>query len=1162
VLLVAAAAALALPVAGQAQAPPAVTGVVRTAGGVPIPGAALRLVQSASGQTWLSWTDQNGRFTMPGLPPGRYRIEVTQLGFQPLLRETDVTAVAAEPLEITLSIAPLEALTPPEQPPSEAVEQTRSQQADAAAPDENAPAAAQPPARGPRAARGGGGAGRGTAPGAPGAGRGRGGFQQVDVSNGAPESPDVAQGQDQDAEDEQVFGQEPDLPGAGEAEALGQAASSDAFLLAGTVGRADVPSPGLDAGGPGAFGRDIGAAAGFGAPGGEGAQLNGVPVPGAGGFAGAGRGGGPGLGGGGGRGGPGGVGGPGVQPLWGLARVARQRANRIRFSVSNEYSNSALNARPYSLSGTEEPKIGSWEEGFGLNLGGPLRIPKLYDGTDRTFFFLNYSLNRSRSAVDQYATVPTLAERNGDFSERGAQLYDPSSNSAGPRTSWGSSIPSGVPLDPAALGLLQYIPEPNLPGLAQNFHLQDRVPSATDRIGIRIQHAFSPRVHLAVNYNIQQSENHAFQSFPAFERDQSSRGQSVTLNLTQNWSRTFIHNSQLFFTRNRNQSLNQFAFVQDVAGMLGITGVSSAPIDFGVPQLNFTNFTDASDPVPSLTRNQTWRFVDSVRILRASHSLTAGFEVRRAQNSTLTNPTPRGAFTFSGALTSQLDAAGLPLPGTGLDFADFLLGLPAATNLRFGTPATYFRNWTYAAFFNDDWRIAPVFTLNWGIRYEAVTPSSELYGHIANLDVSPDFTQAAVVVPGQAGPYSGELPPALIRGDYNNWSPRVGIAWRPPLRHAMTVRAGYSLVHNSASYGRFASSMASQPPWAQAQTLQSDATQLLTLENGFPAASPNTLRNTIAVDPDYKLAYAQLWNLSVETPLFRAPFSITYTGTKGTHLDTLLGFAGTNNLNPLSAGQSPAIQNAQGFTYNTSSGNSIFHALQLRIRGRASRYMRFGATYTLGKSVDNASSIGGGQQIIAQDSGNLAAERGLSSFDVRHQFRANYSYDLPFGERRRFARSGWTSAALGDWSLSGTLTMRSGTPFTARVFDSACQILPGVYSQRADQISDPFLPADQRTPQQYFNTAAFAVPAGDCIGSAARNTITGPGSFLMNLEVAKNIRLGRDGQRRMEIRWEVDNLTNTPNFTGLSTVVNSATFGRVTGASGMRSMSIRTRVNF
>jgi hypothetical protein len=379
----------------------------------------------------------------------------------------------------------------------------------------------------------------------------------------------------------------------------------------------------------------------------------------------------------------------------------------------------------------------------------------------------------------------------------------------------------------------------------------------------------------------------------------------------------------------------------------------------------------------------------------------------------------------------------------------------------------------------------------------------------------------------------------------------------------MTVRAGYSVMYNASVYNQFASSLASQPPWAQAQTRQSTGAQLLTLQDGFPATSPNTLRNTIAIDPDYTLAYAQLWNLSVETPLFRnAPFAVTYTGTKGTHLDMLLGFSGSNNLNPLVSAQSSAIQDAQGFTYNTSGANSIFHALQMRIQGRASRAMRFGAAYTLGKSVDNASSIGGGQQVIAQNIQDLRAERGLSSFDVRHQFRTNYSYDLPFGERRRFARAGWAATLLGDWSLTSTLNLRSGSPFTARVFDSACQILPGVYSERADQIGNPSLPASQRTAQQFFNTAAFSVPSGSCIGGAARNTITGPGSFTMNLQLAKNIRLGRDGQRRMEIRWEVNNLTNTPNFTGLSTVVNSSTFGRVTGAAGMRTMTIRTRVNF
>jgi hypothetical protein len=528
----------------------------------------------------------------------------------------------------------------------------------------------------------------------------------------------------------------------------------------------------------------------------------------------------------------------------------------------------------------------------------------------------------------------------------------------------------------------------------------------------------------------------------------------------------------------------------------------------------------------------------------------------------LSNPVPRGQFTFSGAMTSQLDAEGDPVVGTGLDLADFLLGLPANTNLRFGTPSTYFRGWAYAAYVNDDWRVRPDFTVSWGVRYEAVTPFSELHDHIANLDLSDDFTQAAVVVPGQIAPFSGALPPALVRGDYDNWSPRIGIAWRPALPHPITVRAGYSLMYNAAGYNRFAGSMASQPPFAQAQTNLSTASQLLTLQNGFPAAGPNELLNTIAIDPDYKLATAQIWNLSVQTTLVRnLPITLTYTGTKGSHLDLLLGFSGSSNVNLLSGVQSQAIQNAQGFTYNTSGANSIFHGLQARLQGRATRAVRWGFTYTFGKSLDNASSIGGGQQVIAQENGNLRAERGLSSFDVRHQFRANYSYELPFGDRRRFARTGRAAAILGDWEVSGTLTMRSGSPFTARVFDSACQILPGVYSERADQVGDASLPSDLRTPQQFFDTAAFAVP-GDCTGNAGRNSIIGPGSFVMNLEISKELSLGADGRRQMDISWEIDNLTNTPSFTGLSTVVNSSTFGRVTGASSMRSMRLRMRMNF
>ena len=350
--------------------------------------------------------------------------------------------------------------------------------------------------------------------------------------------------------------------------------------------------------------------------------------------------------------------------------------------------------------------------------------------------------------------------------------------------------------------------------------------------------------------------------------------------------------------------------------------------------------------------------------------------------------------------------------------------------------------------------------------------------------------------------------------------------------------------------------MASQPPFAQAETLESSASQLLTLQNGFPVTSGNTLRNTIAIDPNYKLAYAQVWTLSVDSTVARGIIlGATYTGTKGTHLDTLLGFSNQNLAN------ATGIPNVQGFTYDTAAGNSIYHALRLRMVGRYTRNLRFGVNYAFGKSIDDASSIGGGQQVIAQNSSDIAAERGLSSFDIRHQFSGNYSYDLPFGERQRFARNGWTSSVLSDFTVLGTFSARTGQPFSPRVFDPQCQIIPGVYSERANLVGNPSLSSG--TVQEFFNTAAFAVPTGTaCVGDAGRNIIEGPGSFTMGMSLSKNIRLDRDGQRRLTLRWDVTNLTNNPNFTGISTVVNSATFGRVTGIANMRTMAFHARVNF
>jgi hypothetical protein len=1151
---------LTAPLGAQETAPVATkaSGEVRTGQGVAVPGATLRFMELASGRAWLTWTNQDGKFDLPGLPPGRYRVEAEQIGFELTTREIEMngqTPAIQLPLRIAAPIAPVAETTtqaappaPSEKPAPAAAPEVEKQtttaatSAPAGAPGSkstsNAPPAGPtkpPPGQSPGERK----PGQQLPPNIADMIRQRmrqGGFQQVDLAG-------------------QTNGAGPETNGAPDSGPLGEASSSDAFLINGTVGRGATAGSefGFGAfggmpplGGFQGFGGAPGQPGGFpGQPGAEGAaggfniQMLGGPgqPPRQGGRSGQGQQGQQGQRGGQAQqqGGQRAGFGEGVEGLWGVQRALRQQVNRIRVSFYERYGNSALDARPYSLTETNPAKISTWRERFGGSIGGPLRIPHVYDGRERTFFFVNYNGARTRDPVDTFATVPLPAERSGDFTAR-----------------LGILIPASR-LDPAALGLLKFIPLPNLPGLVQNFHLQTRVPTATDAFNVRVIHTISPKLNFQATYNFSATHTHAFQSFPDLENNTSSRGQNVMLGLTQNWTKRFIHDARVFWSRNRINTLNQFAFNQNIAAQLGITGVSADPMNFGVPQVSLTNFSDLNDPVPALRRNQTLRFLDNISYSLPKHTLRAGGEIRRMQVNTLSDPVPRGAFNFTGLFT-------------GFDFADFLLGLPQSTTERFGSSSTYFRSWGFVAYFQDDWRIHPRFTLNYGLRYEAVTPPVELYGHIANLDVNADFTAVATVTPGQPAPFSGPLPSSLVRGDYNNWSPRAGLAWKPKLgawtqKHPVTVRAGYGMFYNTSIYNQLAASMANQPPFATAQTRLSSSTQLLTLENGFPFAPPSTVRNTVAVDPNYRMGYAQIWNFTIETQLAQnLTTEVTYTGTQGTHLDLLRAPNRASAGSPLDR----QISNALGFTYDTFGGSSSYNALQLRVQRRFTKGLMLQGLYTYGKSIDNASSIGGGAPVVAQNDNNFALERGLSSFDIRHQLRANYAYELPFGERKRWAHKGWQAAAFGNWTLSGNTTLQTGTPFTARVLGGTVDNggVGAGFSTRADQVGNPSLPAGQRDPLHFFNTAAFALPPSGRFGDAGRNTIPGPGLFTFNFSVARRMSFGRDKQRRLDLRWEVSNLTNTPNFTGLSTVVNSATYGRVLGARAMRTMDFVLRMNF
>ena len=454
-----------------------------------------------------------------------------------------------------------------------------------------------------------------------------------------------------------------------------------------------------------------------------------------------------------------------------------------------------------------------------------------------------------RTPVDSFSTVPTAAERMGDFSADNVQLYNPLSNPTGPRSlitntgciedqanAPGTCIPQSM-ISQTSLNLLQYIPLPNLPGQTLNFHLQTNLPGLNNRFTTNITHKLSSKLSLQANYNLSNTIAHTLSSFPNIEGDASSRGQAATLGLTQNYSKTFLNTTQLYFSRNRVLGLNAFSYVIPISQQLGIEGVSPAPFDYGLPQINLTNFTGLSNPNPSLNRSQTYRLVDTVKWLIPKHSVTIGGEVRRMDIDKDSDPAPNGLFNFTGLMTSQLTAtdtpvasaagcgpANLEVPCIGNDFADFLLGYPANTKVQFGDTSTYFRNWGYVGYVTDDWHMFPRFTVTYGVRYEAFTPATELNNRIVNLDVSPGFSEVQCVTPVPAGNCAASPYQSLIRGNYNNWAPRLGLAWQPPGKwftgkHQTTIRAGYSMFYVESYLNTLASAMANQPPFATATTL-------------------------------------------------------------------------------------------------------------------------------------------------------------------------------------------------------------------------------------------------------------------------------------------------------------------------------------------------------
>lgn len=888
--------------------------------------------------------------------------------------------------------------------------------------------------------------------------------------------------------------------------------------------------------------------------------------------------------GGGGRGegapGPGGRGGFGG-PVIGGRGVAG--AGRVQVSATYGLGGSALNAAPFSLRG-ETPSASDYlQQSFSTTIGGPLKIPHIYDGTRRTTFNFSYSGGRNGDLFDQYATVPDAAFRAGDFSSSATAIIDPLTGQPFP----GNRIPTSR-LDPSALALLSFIPTPTLPGTTQNYRNTATSHSSNDTFSLRLTHSITAppvnagrgrgggargggagpggrgaagrgnvaaplNVTMNVGVNYRANDGDRLNVFPLLSGTTSGSTLSIPVTVNARYGRS-IHVFSATINRTASTTLGNLAFTQDVAGLAGISGVATSPFDWGVPTLTFGSLTSVRDITPSQRVDRSVQLGYTWTRPAGSHTFRAGGTFQQQHNQTQSDSNARGSFTFTGLYTA---AGNDVVRGSGQDFADFLLGLPQQATRQYSvsldniSSPVVIDGRQFGLFFQDDWRWKARWTINYGLQYDVMMPFTEANGHMVNLDAAPDFSAVAPVLAGATGPFSGVFPAGLVNTDWNNVAPRVGVAWRPDTRSV--VRFGYGVSYNSGSYANIARQLYQQPPFFLTGTSLGSIASPLTLSDAFAGITPSTVTNTYGIDEHYQLGQIHQWNADYSRDLFKSwVVGATYIGTRGVHLDMLRA--------PNRGPDGLRIAGVQAFTWQSSQGSSYMNGVSFRVQKRQTKGISGTASYTLSKSRDNTTATGG-NATVAQNDQDLDAEWALSNFDRRHQFNGSLSAELPWGKNRLWlANGGWLAALAGDWSMSTNLSWLSGTPLTVRCSTCASDVAQGIGGTLRADYTGQSIALDDPTIDEFFNTAAFAIPAAGTFGNSLRNVVIGPGSHQLNAQFTRDVALGPS--RTMSINVNVNNLLNTVILGTVDTNVNSPTFGQVLSVRGMRTARLNIRFRF
>jgi hypothetical protein len=779
---------------------------------------------------------------------------------------------------------------------------------------------------------------------------------------------------------------------------------------------------------------------------------------------------------------------------------------------------SALDAAPYSLVGATARPPSHMLANASATLSGPLTWWRNAQPGQVPYFILSYERTRNRIASVANGRVPSAAERAGDFSSAGGQATDPLSGAPFP----GGAIPESRISMQAAL--LRLYPRAGTSSSA-GYNLETPIIRGWHRDAWKLQAMKSVgRGSLTGEFSTESARADESTLFGFLDRKQSG-GTRASLAWVPGRPEAWQGRFAATFERQYERALPYFADVRDVAGEAGIAGPSPRAADWGPPSLSFSSgVSGLTDVTASRLQTQNAGVSAAESGSFGPWQLRAGFSFTRRQRNQLGLINPRGSFGFTGA-------------ATGIDVADFLLGLPDTASLATGTADRYLRANEWATYVVTEWRPAANLTVNAGARWEYPTPYAERYRRLANLKVASGFASAQVATTSPSDD-------ALIRPYRAMVEPRVSLAWLPVIGSSLVVRSSYGIYADTGAYESIAASLAAQPPFGRNFAIRATSGAALTMATALAAAGDAL--GTFGVDGSFRPGYAQNWQFSVERDLaWGLVAKVGYLGIKGTHARQ----ASYPNTYP-AGGAVSCPSCPAGFEYILSGGNSSRHAGQIEVRRRLRGGWSVKSQTTWAKGIDNAA-LGGGAQpaLVAQNWADLASERGLSSFDQRVTERLTADYTLRF-------TSGWRHRLLDEWRLASDLTIGTGMPLTP-VYPQAIGGAGFIGNLRPDYTGAPLRDAPKGL---HVNPTAFTAPVAGRWGTAGRNTITGPGQFALNAGLWRTLRLG--GRASADLRLDVTNLLNHPTFTRWDTTLGSVLFGRPVAANPMRSARLSLEVRF